>query len=381
VKLSQDLKTFSDSIESPNILITGRTGAGKSTILNAVFGKHLSKTGVAFGGLTKSFIRHGAEGEVPLTLFDSPGFEMGREKQFIDDMGSFIETQQKQGRAGQIHFVWYVVNTPLARFETFEHELIKRFNKRKIPVIAVMSQCDRASDVERQQMQYLLARATDGMTFEIVSVSANPLEIDGEQVCSAFGLEELVTKTVARLPEAYRHAFVATQIVSIREKRIRAYAYVTAGASICFATGYVPVPFTTAVSAYFAQKQLAVKLASIYDYEQKEKVAELLADVTKSKEGIAVYVATSIFDLFLFDPITSTLAGATAAAYLMMVGLALSGTFEEAATLDLEGHSRTEIDEQLRSIFRNNFQSWRHRINIKSASDLESFKDAFVSGT
>jgi predicted GTPase len=381
VKLSQDLKTFTESIESPNILITGRTGAGKSTILNAVFGKHLSNTGVAFGILTKSFIRHGAEGDIPLTLFDSPGFEMGREKQFIDDMGSFIDTQQKKGRDGQIHFVWYVVNTPLARFEAFEHELIKRFNKRKIPVIAVMSQCDRASDVERQQMQYLLARATDGMTYEIVSVSANPLEIDGEPVCLAFGLEELVTKTVARLPEAYRHAFVATQIVSIREKRIRAYAYVTAGASICFATGYVPVPFTTAISTYFALKQLAVKLASIYDYAQKKKVAELLAEATKSKEGIAVYVVTSIFNLFLFDPITSTLAGATAAAYLMMVGLALAGTFEEATTLELEGRSRTEIDEQICSIFRNNFQAWRHRINIKSASDLESFKDAFVSGT
>jgi hypothetical protein len=64
----------------------------------------------------------------------------------------------------------------------------------------------------------------------------------------------------------------------------------------------------------------------------------------------------------------------------MMVGLALAGTFEETAALELEGLSRAEIDGEFCSIFRNKFQSWRNRVSIKSTADLEAFKDAFVSG-
>jgi predicted GTPase/uncharacterized protein (DUF697 family) len=378
---SDEFKVFANTIALPNILITGRSGSGKSTLLNSVFGKELSETGAAFGNLTKSFVRNAAENGIPLTLFDSAGFEIGKEELFLEDIRDFIDDQQKQGPSKQIHLVWYVVNTPLARFEPFERSLIKSFNKRRIPVIVVLSQCDGASDAVRAQMvQILKHTTTDEMTYAVIEVSASPLEVDGEPICQPFGLEELVAETVDRLPETYRHAFVATQIVSIRAKRSTAYAYTTAAAGLCFASGYLPIPFMSALSAYIAEKRLAAKLASVYGYEHKDRVAEALRELLKSIEALAMFASTSVLNLFFFDPLTSTIAGATAAAYVMIVGLAFAATFEEMAALEIDGRTKEGSHGQFVSVFHSKLEAWHKRISLRSTSDLDKFKDAFVRG-
>jgi predicted GTPase len=380
MSFTKEFDSFASTVAAPNILITGRCGSGKSTLLNAVFGSKISETGVSFGPLTKSFVRYGPMNGIPLTLFDSAGFEMGKQEAFVDDTRQFLDSQQKQGPASQIHLVWYVINTPLSHFETFERAIFRGFKKRRIPIIAVLAQCDGASEAERLQMHNILKQTVGEMAHAIVEVSAHPLEVDGEPICAPFGLDELVTESVERLPEIYRHAFVASQLISTKAKRKTAYAYVTAAAGLCFATGYLPVPFTSPLSAYLAQQHLAVKLASVYGYKDNRTILNTLRELIKSTEALTMFVSTSVLNLFLFNPITSTLAGCAAAAYMMMVGLSFAGTFEEMANMEIEGLSREQVDEQFRLTFRTQFQSWRRRIRIRSSADLDKFKEDFVRG-
>ena len=64
-----------------NILITGQTGVGKSTLVNAVFRVELAEEGVG-RPVTQRVQRHDAPG-VPVTIFDTPGIELGDAKDAV----------------------------------------------------------------------------------------------------------------------------------------------------------------------------------------------------------------------------------------------------------------------------------------------------------
>jgi 50S ribosome-binding GTPase len=61
-----------------NILISGQTGVGKSTLINAVFRVRLADEGVG-KPVTQHVQRYDVPG-VPVTIFDTPGIELGHAK-------------------------------------------------------------------------------------------------------------------------------------------------------------------------------------------------------------------------------------------------------------------------------------------------------------
>ena len=63
-----------ESLESPNVLILGASGVGKSTLVNLVFGKDIAP--VSDGGLeTEGFRPYmGNNYKVPINFFDTAGY-------------------------------------------------------------------------------------------------------------------------------------------------------------------------------------------------------------------------------------------------------------------------------------------------------------------
>jgi len=64
-----------------NILISGQTGVGKSTLINSVFRARLAAEGVG-KPVTKLVQRYQVEG-VPVTIYDTPGIELGQSKKEV----------------------------------------------------------------------------------------------------------------------------------------------------------------------------------------------------------------------------------------------------------------------------------------------------------
>src|SRR5690606_6000829 len=60
-----------------NILVTGQTGVGKSTLVNAVLRKPGARTGT--GKPVTEHVRAWSVDGVPITLYDTPGIELGRD--------------------------------------------------------------------------------------------------------------------------------------------------------------------------------------------------------------------------------------------------------------------------------------------------------------
>jgi uncharacterized protein (DUF697 family) len=188
-----------------------------------------------------------------------------------------------------------------------------------------------------------------------------------------------VQRTTELLPKVLGDAFIARQIVNIKDKRAIAWSYIAASAIGCFSAGFIPIPFTTPAAALAAQTALSNSIAALYQLDKIKGLGNLWKEIAFSNEAIFTLIATTIFDLFVFDLFfTSTLAGGTAATYVVIVGLALTKTFEELAMKELDGISTEELEGLVKEIFKKNFDKYKS-IRIREKSDLDRFKDDFFN--
>jgi predicted GTPase len=121
----EEIKRIVKEIKSPNIAVIGRTGVGKSTLINAVFGVEVAKVGAGLP-VSKGFVRYPRDPDEksPVVLYDSAGYESNKESEFVESTLSFLEDLRRKGIEEQVHLVWYVVNASSARFEYFDRDII-----------------------------------------------------------------------------------------------------------------------------------------------------------------------------------------------------------------------------------------------------------------
>jgi small GTP-binding protein len=376
--LQESVDDFAQNLKSLNVLVIGKTGVGKSTLINAVFGEETAKIGAGLP-VTQYFEKYSIEedGAIPISLYDSAGCELGKEQNFVEDVSKFLDSQLSKGEEEQIHIAWYVVSASSARFEPYEGVIINELYEQRIPAVVVLSQCDRAKREEIDGIAKVIKNLDFKKVYNIIEVSASPLE---QLASKPFGLDNLVQMTTELLPTVLGDAFIARQIVNVKAKRAVAWTYIAASAITCFGAGIVPIPFTTPAIALAAQTVLGNKIADLYQLEKVKGLGDLWRNITFSKEAIFTLAATTFFDLFVFDPlVTSTLAGGTAATYIIIVGFALTKTFEELAMKEVEGVSIEELESLLQESFKKNFEKYK-TIRIKQKSDLDKFRDDFLNG-
>ena len=131
------------NIVTLNILVIGRLGAGKSTLINILLDEKKAHTGVEFLGKsnTKLFSRY-VHNEHPIVFIDTPGIENKCDYEKIKNY--LLDTKEFYGGGkNKIHTVLYIINSSEVRyFNKDEIELITLIiQKMKIPIFFV---CTRA---------------------------------------------------------------------------------------------------------------------------------------------------------------------------------------------------------------------------------------------
>ncbi|KAF8813132.1 hypothetical protein BYT27DRAFT_7131823 [Phlegmacium glaucopus] len=125
------------------ILVMGKTGCGKSSLINEVFG--INDAQVSHEGPGKADINRGFyyEDNTRFILHDSQGFEPGEDANF-NLVKNFIEERSKMPPKDRLHAIWICTTTPVAGDRVVETgvEKIVKMDCGHVPIIVVFTKYD-----------------------------------------------------------------------------------------------------------------------------------------------------------------------------------------------------------------------------------------------
>jgi predicted GTPase len=222
-----------------NVLIAGRTGVGKSTLINAMFAGNLAETGQG-RPVTMSTREYWKEG-IPIRIFDTRGLEAAAYSETLEELRKHIASRANDPNPDRhIHIAWVCIAEDSRRVEDAEvqmHEMLARH----VPVVGVVTK-SRSDQGFKAVVQDLLPLARN-----VARVRAIREELDDGHALEPMGLASLVELTLTLVPESHRRAFVAAQKASIEAKRDHARSIVATAAVTAAGLAAVPLPVADAV--------------------------------------------------------------------------------------------------------------------------------------
>ena len=245
-KIMEAIQKEYKELKTLNVMILGKTGVGKSTLINNMFNKKLVETGI--GKPVTHRIEKIAKPDFPLAIYDTPGLELSGENSIntlLEEVVSEIDKGIKSGDVGKaIHCIWYCISTPSHRFEQAEIDFLKKFLEKTseydVPVIIVLTQSYSDPDTESLMKEI---KKENLPVVNIVPVLAENYDINEKCTVKAYGLDRLSEIMNCVIPDVVQKTFVAVQKVNLELKKGRAQAVVATSAVAAAAMGAVPIPF------------------------------------------------------------------------------------------------------------------------------------------
>lgn len=348
-----------------NILIVGKTGVGKSTLINNVFREKLADTGI--GKPVTKHLRQITKEGIPIVLYDTRGLEL--EKTVQDEVKNeiFDLVKKKKDTKDAVHVVYYCIQANSSRIEETELQLIKEIS-RKIPVILVLTQS--IGKPAEEFAQYL-----NQLNLPIVSIQAimaEPYEITDQYTIPAFGLKELIAKTLQLIPKETREAFTNAQQADIDRKAKSARRWASRYVATTFGIGFMPIPFSDASVLVPMQVTLLAHITAIFGISlDKSTIVSLIAAVGGT--GSATIIGkTIVANAFKFVPGVGTvvggvISGATASVVTSALAISYIETLTVIATKEKEGEALNlrKIETLMRRQFKKNIRMKRKDLKTK----------------
>lgn len=352
-----------------NLAVFGKTGVGKSTLVNAIFGQSVAATGIGRPVTIGSHLY--VHGTGKLGIYDTQGLEVGRDTdQIIADMARFLGQTQALPFTEQVHLAWYCVRATDRRFEETEATFIRRLAELGLPVILVLTQVPGRRDAAGQL--YIapdvaeLARQIAVMDLPVhesravlVNAVADPF-LGVEQ----HGLLELLDATFRLAPEEAADALTAAQRIDPARKAAAAQKAVMSATAAASAAGFTPIPFADAAILVPIQIGMMARIASIYDIPmQRATVASLAATTVTTQAGRAA--ATGL--LKLVPGVGTVVGGAITGSVAGSITFAVGEAWHRVCIGMAEGRYQTvsgTLDSQaVQKVFNEEFTAvWRRRM-------------------
>ncbi|MDO4431898.1 MAG: 50S ribosome-binding GTPase [Aerococcaceae bacterium] len=373
-ELAQDLldKTQREIEKMPpiNILVAGKTGSGKSTLINALFRETIAETGVGLP-ITQSLVKLTKDG-VPLTLYDTRGLELDASvqqdvQQLLLDL---IHEQRLQEERHHIHLVYYCLNANGSRIEPFEIELIQTLAS-QVPVVLVLTQA--IGQEHHEFAQYLQTLPLNVQA--IVPILAKDYALQKRQVVSAFGLQTLIDKTLEIIPSEVHQAFINAQQIDLEKKVESARSWARKYVSSAFGVGFLPIPIADATLLIPMQITMLGHLTAIFGLSlDLSQVISLLAGLggTGGATLVGRFFVGSLFKLIpgLGGVSGGILTGATASTLTVTLGYSYIEVLRYIAKAEMLG--QTVRLKRLQHLMNQSFEAHLSQISNLLPADIKS---------
>ena len=355
------LQSELEDMEKLNILIVGKTGVGKSTLINNVFRENLAETGI--GRPVTQHLKKISKEEVPINLYDTKGLELEEQvqeeikKEILDEIERCNRySLEKNDKSELMHVCWYCINTSVARCEETDIKWINELSE-KVPVIVVLTQ-----GFPKRKARELKSKIEDLNLNckKVVPVLAEPLvEEEDEILIKPYGLEALVDVTYQVLPKEVRKSFINVQKVDIKKKVEEARKWVMAYVGGSGAIGFSPIPFSDAPLLATAQVTMISHITLIFGLSVDKALLTAIVSSVGGVTSATMMGKTLVSNLLKFIPVAGTMvggviSGSVAALTTTALGMAYIAVLEYIINEELKGNevSMDVITEKMKDEFK-----------------------------
>lgn len=328
----------------PNLMIVGVSGAGKSSLINKIFGRGTAPVGT--GKPVTSEIKKYTSSQSLINIFDTMGYEIKdknqADNQFEAEVINEIERRKHESLHEHIHIIWYCIPVTNHRIFSYDIEHIKFLGNLGISLFIVFTKCDEDSQDDNgngvTSDAFKRTLKDNGITnFGIYEVST-------EGNCT-FQLDDLLKASANSLKnKELKNAFIASQLHNLSLKRDDASVIIHAASAAAGGAAAIPIPMADAPILISIQMGMALKLASIYGFSTLGESAGALLK-TQIISLLAKQVAASMVK---FIPILGSIVNATVAvSFTEALGWGLVKIYENV----VEEYLKTGEEPQWAKIF------------------------------
>ncbi|WP_018658756.1 YcjF family protein [Allofustis seminis] len=285
-----------------HILLIGKSGVGKSTLINCLFRENLATTGIG-KPVTKHLIRIEKE-NVPIVLYDTQGLELDEMIQDKVKNEVFDAIAAQRGTDDDIDVAYYCIQSMSNRIESIEIEWTEQLAK-KMPVLLILTQA-----IGTQAEAFITYLNSLNLPVSgIHPVLAKDFPVDDNYTIHSFGLMELIDKTWQVIPEDTKKSFNNAQQVDLDRKVKAAEKWSRKYIAMTFGVGFTPIPFSDASVLVPMQITLLAHITAIFGVPiEYSTVVSIIAAVGGT--GSATYLGKSIVsNAFKLIPGVGTVVG------------------------------------------------------------------------
>jgi uncharacterized protein (DUF697 family)/GTP-binding protein EngB required for normal cell division len=352
----EKIKDFENRVEEGmkkmdnlNIITIGKTGVGKSTIINAIFGDNLAKTGIG-KPVTQNCDAYTIPGS-PITIYDSKGLETGADNTGIfDEIYNNIRKQNSSTNTKEyIHICWYCVLDDGNRLDENELKMIEKIQK-IIPVIIVLTQ-----SVGGNKTDEFIGEIKKNFTYaiDIIPIMAEQKieESDyGQTHVKSHGLDKLVEISYNLLPESVKKTFAAWQTTSIKLKTDEAFEAVLLYSGAVAAAAFQPLPIADAPIMIAIQITMMANITACFGLSPSTFDFKTIISGLGGPFASAVVGRTLVSLLKLIPGVGTLFGGAINAATGAAITFALGSVYIEVLSSIVENNGKIDKDKVIETL-------------------------------
>ena len=357
-QFSEEFEEESRKVGRFNLAIFGKTGVGKSTLINAIFGEDVAETGIGGPVTQGSHLYIHVNGH--FGVLDTPGLEIGKDSLTImQDLEQYVQEMRRSPLAEQVHVVWYCVRATDRRFEDTEETFIRALDRLGLPVLLVFTQVPMRGGLYHPDALELANTIRD-----------RDLPLNGEPIFLTYakadefagyephGLQNLLDATFRVAPQGALAALTAAQKIDMSRKRTAANKAIGVAVAAAATAGATPIPFSDAAILVPIQLTMMASISHIYDVRIDKATTAALAATTAATAGGRSLAAGLIKLVPGFGSVVGgAIAAGVASGITWAVGRAWAVVCARISQGEFSSISGALDSDAIREVFMNEFKS------------------------